>query len=367
MKTNKLHITVCFLILAFLIVSCGPQKSAWKGTISTDNGITIVKNPKTPLYEEEIITMEEVLSIGKSEGKDEYLFAQLRDLAVDDAGNIYTLDMKEASVKKFSAAGELLTSFGKKGQGPGEIGLGANLEITSQREIVIEDPMNRRLAYFSFDGDFIKNQLITKMRLITIECDEEGNIIGGTVNMEKQAYEVIKISPEIDLLCTYGSSPFPSNPRIHNPFRPVLRWTVLPDDTVACGDGKDYNLDIYDPQGKMTKRITKDYSPVEITEEEIAEKKKMDLQGRELDIPSHHGPYFWFTADNAGRIYVRTFEQASDGSGYQYNIFDEDGKYITDLLIPELPRVIKNDHIYTIEEDLEGYHIVKKYRLNWKI
>jgi len=298
MKIKSLVFSISILIFIFLFNSCGPQKPAWKGSTTTENGVTIVKNPKTPLYDKEIIFIEEVLSIGKTEGEDEYMFAQLRDIAVDDDGNIYTLDMKEANVKKFSSDGELLTSFGKKGQGPGEIGLGAYLIITRQNEIVVEDPMNLRFAYFSFDGDFIKNISYAKMRLIQIECDKEGNIIGGTVNIEKQAYEVIKINPEINLLCTYGSSPFPSNPQIHNPFRPMLRWAVLPDDTVVCGNGEEYVLESFNPMGEIKKKIIKDYSPVKITEEEIAEKKKMDLQGRELEIPSRHGPYFWFTADD---------------------------------------------------------------------
>ena len=71
----KLISIVLFLSVIIMLVSCGRQKSEWKGTIEEENGVTVVKNPKEPMYGEDIFSLEEDLSIGEAEGKKEYMFS----------------------------------------------------------------------------------------------------------------------------------------------------------------------------------------------------------------------------------------------------------------------------------------------------
>ena len=54
-------IVVCF----FLIAAAFPQKDKWKGSIEKVNGVVVVKNPKKPIYSNEIVLFNEELSIGK--------------------------------------------------------------------------------------------------------------------------------------------------------------------------------------------------------------------------------------------------------------------------------------------------------------
>ncbi len=53
---NKIRIIsiTLFLSLSIILISCGNQKSEWKGTIEEENGVTIVKNPKEPMYREKV-------------------------------------------------------------------------------------------------------------------------------------------------------------------------------------------------------------------------------------------------------------------------------------------------------------------------
>ena len=66
-KTKSVSIILFFSAL-MMLVSCQQQKAEWKGTIEEVDGVTIVKNPKEPIYSDEIVTFEEELTIGKSEG-----------------------------------------------------------------------------------------------------------------------------------------------------------------------------------------------------------------------------------------------------------------------------------------------------------
>ena len=66
---------VVFLSAFIMLVSCRQQKSTWKGTIEEVNGVTVVKNPKEPIYDERMISLKEDLSIGVDEGDENYMFS----------------------------------------------------------------------------------------------------------------------------------------------------------------------------------------------------------------------------------------------------------------------------------------------------
>ena len=85
MKKTRLGLSILssFLLLA---VACRHQAPTWRGTLEEVDGVTIVKNPKEPMYPEGALGMEEELSIGEAEGRDEYMFSELRKVAVDSRG-----------------------------------------------------------------------------------------------------------------------------------------------------------------------------------------------------------------------------------------------------------------------------------------
>jgi hypothetical protein len=48
-------------------------------------------------------------------------------------------------------------------------------------------------------------------------------------------------------------------------------------------------------------------------------------------------------------------------------VFDPEGKYIARFTLKYWAIVWKKQKLYTIEEDEEGYQIVKRYSVGWKI
>jgi len=51
------------------------------------------------LYGTEILSIEEDLKIGEAGGDEDYMFTQIRYLAVDHAENIYVADIKKCKLK----------------------------------------------------------------------------------------------------------------------------------------------------------------------------------------------------------------------------------------------------------------------------
>lgn len=369
MRNKKFIFSIALFLSIFLIlVSCSKQKAAWKGTIEEIDGVTVVKNPKDPMYGEEVFILEEELSIGDVEGPEEYMFSRIRSLAVDNGERIYVLDAKEAHVKVFDQLGKYIRTIGRKGQGPGELQSPLNLYIKGQNELVVED-MTRQLAFFSLEGQFKKNLLTAKAGALGIDIDSEGNIVATVIVREEEnpRYELQKFDSELNYLHSLGSSPLRSaSTSGYNPFSPIIQSEINCNDQVVTGYPEKYEIKIYDKSGTMVRKIMKEYDPVEITEEEIKEAKEGMPWERKLSIPKYHNAYRWIITDDEGRMLVRTFEREADGGDYYHDIFDEKGRYIARIPLGFFPRVWKKNKFYTVEEDEEGYQQVKRYRVTWR-
>ena len=99
MNFRNICVSVVILSIIILFISCSQEKTEWKGTIAEVDGVTVVKNPKEPMYAENVFVLEEELSIGEAEGNEEYMFSQIRDIAVDEEERIYVLEIKESHIK----------------------------------------------------------------------------------------------------------------------------------------------------------------------------------------------------------------------------------------------------------------------------
>jgi len=364
-------VPIVLFLSAVIFVSYGKQKTEWKGTIEEENGVTVVKNPKEPMYEEDVFGLEEELSIGEAEGREEYMFSEVQSIATDDEERIYVLDYKASSVKIFGRNGDFIKKFGREGQGPGEFFIPSTIIITKESEIMVQNIFN--LSFFSLEGEFKESISSAKESLGPINIDSEGNIIGRSIvrDEENPRYELKKFDPKLNYLYSLGFSPLRDAIRNgFNPFFPSLRWSLINGNQVICGYMKEYELKIFDAKGNLIRKILKDYVPIKVTQKDVDER----LEGKELPpqlkermaVPKYHCPFRWMVADDEGRIFILTYERVSEGKGYYYDVFDAEGKYIVKVALKTRPFLFKNNKLYTVEEDEEGYQYVKRYKVTWK-
>lgn len=354
-------------MILLLSLSCSQKKAVWKGTIVEDaNDITVVHNPKEPIYEPDVLSLEEELSIGEVEGEEEYMFQSIFTLAVNDRDDIYVMDSKAKHIKMFGQDGKYLKTIGQPGQGPGEFQNPAYMFFTEQDQIIVYDMT--RLSYFSQDGSFLESDSIkpTLPWKIVQEVDQEGNLFAVELNNEKGVYELKKFDPEFNYVCSFGTSPLPVQTGKRDPFFSVLRFDIINGDQVLFGyAGKGYILEIMDKTAKLVKRIENDYTPVKVTQEDI-EKRAADYPPEvEFSSPKYFPPFSRIVADDEGRVYVQTYEKTLDGEKYNFDIFDSQGRYILKVPFKSRPHIIKNNKFYSIEENEKGYQFVKRYKMSW--
>lgn len=374
MKKYFIYLFLVTCLSKFLVFSSlGQEKTGWKGTIEEIDGVMVVKNPKEPMVSGDAFILEEELSIGGSEGKGEYLFSVLRDIATDDEERIYVLDSKVAHIKIFDGKGQYIKTFGKKGQGPGEMSRPSSLEITPQNEIAVNDPSARKIHFFNLEGNFSRAVSQTNRAFFPdLKVDEDGNIAASYMILDEEVtYVLKKFTPQLKDLNTIFSTKILEYPYI-DPFFPECYWDVLQGDKLVWGFADKYELYILDSKGKLVKKITKEYDPVKITEEEKEKFIEERFGGPEnidpivkLSWNEHHNAFIYLCIDDRGRIFVRTYEKGPVKDEYYYDVFDPDGKYLTKIPLKSRPYVIKKDRLYTIEEDEQGYQTVKKYKIIW--
>ena len=79
------------------------------------------------------------------------------DLALSSTGDIYVSDgYRNARVHKFSAAGELLFSWGEPGDGPGQFNLVHSVWEASNGRVYVADRQNHRIQVFTPEGKHIE-------------------------------------------------------------------------------------------------------------------------------------------------------------------------------------------------------------------
>jgi hypothetical protein len=88
--------------------------------------------------------------------KDNIFFSQLWSLATDKSQHIALLDVRQKNVYVFSNDGRLKSTFGKRGQGPGEFSYPRKIGFYHGSLFVL-DPGGYRLQFFDLDGKLLKS------------------------------------------------------------------------------------------------------------------------------------------------------------------------------------------------------------------
>ncbi len=350
------------ILLTTLGLLTQSESASQKTKIKVEGGIEVVYNPKTPEPspgEAKTFGLEEELVIG---GK-ETAFSQSVLLAVDAKHNVYVLDGQESMVRVFDSQGKFVRQFGRKGQGPGEFNMPSGIHLNPEGEVIVEDPLNQRLVYFSADGTFLRTSSTAKaLGLSGLVMDSRGNFLGRqfAVTQNKMVWELKKYKPDLTPLFTIDTVDFvsPLEGKI-NPFELIIFYAVGPDDHIYYGKPNLYEITVMTPEGKPVRRIRKEYDHIKITEQD-----KKELLARIPEVgaavkdrivfPEYYPPYQFFSLDEEGRLLVRTYEKGKIKGEYKIDIFNQKGKLIGRAWLKASPVIWKDKKLYATEETEEA-------------
>ena len=346
-----------------------------KVDIRTEDGVIVVRNPKTPVPQPggpSKLLLTQDLIIGKDPTGGPDVFAELRSVGVDDQENIWTLDWEDIKVRIFDKTGKLISTFGKKGQGPREWENPNRMVVLPDGTGVILD-LNK-MTFYSLDGTCLKELSTARSRMARFRFDSKGNIYGDSFDFgPKLKLGLIKYDPALNPVKTLAEveEPLPIGGGF-NAFTTLITHHVTADDRIVWLVNSKYEFHIVNTEGKLLRRILKDHEPLRVT---AADKKRIleerygnSLVRNQIVFSDVFPPVYYFVGDPEGRLYAQTYETDGKG-GLIFDVFDTEGRCITRFSLPreEMPFIVKKNKLYAmINEDEEGIPLIKRYSMEWK-
>jgi hypothetical protein len=397
-KRKKAILFTSSLFLAFFIqvVSCGKQRAEWTGTIEEVAGVSVVKNPNAPLHSVDILILEEELTIGETEGREESAFFQLRDVDADESGRIFTLDSKEANVKVFDQDGHHLRTIGGRGQGPGEFQIPNDIFVDDKNRIYISDVGNDRLSVFEEDGDFAdsfnfteysiteitgvnrKGEIILLMNRTSKESSEHFLAFDYVVDVYSARFEFLERLYRATIPVMQGFAKQGKMLSLSIPYQEKLCCAMDSRDHVYVAESEEYAVRVLASDGKLIGRIEKAHERSEVSRRDIKNLIRENFQDDEIETifwletvekqlrcPRYKPVFDKLYSDQDKLLVLR--QEGGEGKHFFADVFDPTGKYIGITQLEVLPRAWKNNRIYTIEEDESGFQCVKRYKVHWEI
>jgi hypothetical protein len=368
LKRTRIGI-VCFLLFIYIAPLAAIAQYKWKGTIVKEDDVTVIRNPKEPIYKTPVLELQEELSLGGPKAQGDYAIGQIMDAVVDEAGAIYVLDYKNSHIKVFDQAGVFVRAIGRKGQGPGEFEIPVMMSLVRTRGEIAVQQVTRRMSFFKTDGTFLRHLLFKDLRAILGLCDSQGQIYitEGRPGDEGSRYIIKKLAADGTVIATLGDSPAPRANKF-NPFMPVGKFKIDSNDDFVYGYPETYEIQFFRASdAKLYKKILRDYEPVAVTAEEKAEQETAAKgRGIVLDFSKFHPAYRGFFLSDIGHLFIETFEKTKDGKVI-HDIFDPEGRFIGRMPLRPNGISILKDKYYAREWDAEGYPVLKRYAVTWLV
>ncbi len=350
------------------------QEPAWKGKFLKEGETIVVQNPKEPIYRDPILTLKEDLVLGGIKAQGESAFARARSIAVDNSGNIYVGDSKQACVKVFDKAGSYVRTIGRRGQGPGEMGWLDSVFVNPiNQELIVGD--GNKLVVFDLQGRFRRNLMLRGLARHAF-LDKRGNVYALISDMRERRNILRLYGPDLtEVLSDIVVIPDPPD---LNMYSPRGWWILDPQDRLIFGYPKTYEISFYDERLKIVKKIVRAYEPDKVTDKDKKIYMKRSLPPGSSGPPKHpcpsyHAAFRSFFIDDRGHLFVQTWERTSYGRQDIHDVYDSQGRFFgrialnvhPDFINPIL-RILKNNKLYAVEVDEEGYEVVKRYSVTWK-
>jgi len=373
-------------------------------SIQKSDEVVAVSNPKTPDYKNGLkmqIVFKEELSIGKIEGDENYMFGENIVFNTDQEGNFYVADYDNNRILKYDPKGKYLLTIGRKGQGPGEFQRLSAPRFDKDNNLYVADIINRRISFFDKNGKYLK-QIQMQERYFDPYINSRGFIVANKWNMFQEANvnkqistyglfddkfnlvaELYKDEIEISMLAGRDESSIADSLAKAislTAFRPQVRYELANNDFIYLGYPDKYEINIYSPEGKLMKKITRDYNPIAVNEKDKDNFVKMAIDGfsapifteelkkkafQKIKYPKYKPAYQNFTLMENGWLAV--IVDSIEDEYTLFDIFDQEGKYIANFRTTISAEMMfseslffKNGKAYAVVTE-DDYKFVKRY------
>jgi hypothetical protein len=301
---------------------------------------------------------------------------------VDDSGSIFFIAYKSAGyyVYRVSEKGRLLNSFGRMGQGPGELDLPISPAVLNDGNIAITD-RNRKIVIYSDSGSMVSEERFD------LSFTDAVRLRTGGYLMQRSSYDRSRpdyIKRELVLLddnkCEVkildSLNEVKEDALRDGRLVPYFVWEATADRIYTMSEDRGYEILVYDHKGNLLNKIIGKPRRVKATED-IKRSVLGPAYGKSSKpnyFPNPLPPVNHFFADDEGHVFAMTYERDPQSGFYLYDIFNNEGAYLgsqgiqtiwAGLYFANKGIVAKKGKLYCWREDRDGDWEFIIQRINW--
>lgn len=386
---NSIQNLMILIIFGLFIVSC---------TLQRDDGITeqIVNGVWERIYHDPIppvtdpYTIEVGVVYGTDQSEDTYLLTIASPRVFTDDGMLYVLDARQTQAHRFAPDGTYISSFGRRGQGPGEFSLLQDLTLDEGR-LYTNDPFNRRVTVMNLDGSLIEvvtfpdetpvSRLVVPYRFnddrgyLLIDNDVQIPYIQGAIPQARflvvQLNDALEITRTlIDSTLTFTTTTLGERP-MQPPFDNLVPATgIAPGMPIAWSYGTEFRIDFMDPDDLKRWAVTIPHMALslsnELREQQIEFFDSLSRSNdtrRKMSFPDqlpHLDSMDDLKWDTAGRLWVQEYrDRTSTDSPFRFYVFSQDGKWLFRQDLVKKPMLITGEGYYSRVSAEDGTPLVQ--------
>jgi hypothetical protein len=387
-KEASMKKRMLFSLILLVLAGCSSHKQKIDKT--TDEGVEVVLNHFEPYVIKGVpsrLVLEMEFSI---DTEDEQIaqagLTEMEAFDVDPEGNIYIIrwQSNENYVFKFDRNGNFITSFLRRGQGPGELEWGGTVFIDHKGNLLTKDPSKPKYAIYDRNGRFIKEVLLKRLvepiaplsngRYFYFEQIQNPDILQNYLGVCDSAFESLQ-----EIFRKDTPNPFQSSEAKVTISGRSLVYQAGKNKLYIGDTDRGYEIRVYDLEGKLQRKIRKEYKAVPVSEEFKQDFLKRFPEGSPLhgrfDFAAAWPPFAAFIEDEEGRLLVRTLERGVNPDESMHDIFTPEGVFINRVSIANrdaqreqhpLPCLCRGDRLYSIHDKESGYRELSIYRMRWE-
>ena len=422
---------VTLLALPLIAIGCGETDAAVEtATVRDSAGVRIVESsaPAWSATDAVAVPAEPTLAIGEEEAGAEYQFGRVAAATRLADGGVAVFDGMANELRVFDAEGRFVRRTGGRGGGPGEYQFVSWMRRLPGDSLVLHDVMAQRITVLAPDGAVARSVNLAAAGASDLPAPEAAGRREGRVTFSGLGrYRVLAPFADGSLLATVSGTPSAEEGRVTRDSVVYVRLgpdgavrdtlgTFVGDEmqTSSAGDGERrsmmfgpppfgrstqvaadgdgfwlgtsdrYEIGRYDAAGRLVRVVRRPLEPTPITEADVAERKRLDLENAGGSDAAHqamirrmvearwekavipatmpaHGPLM---VGGDGRLWVRETAPPADETP-RWTAFAADGAMLGTVALPARFRALEfgADYVLGVRRDDLDVERVELYPL----
>jgi len=375
---NK-YVFIAFILL--ILSNCGPRQDEVEKIV--EDGVEVIINHLEPYKIGDISSfhLEEIFKIDTEEDEISNLgIPDILGFEISSLGEIFILRTFTGEgdfIFKFNSSGKFVTSFGPRGQGPGEFQNPHHIALDSEDNIVIIDSGRPILIKYDKDGVFIDDYEMPNEDTRITSGPKATLLVQGILfdrDKEKASYsfKLKLLNHNLEVIQVIDKLSFEISPVKIRATEPLFCWSASLESIFVANEERGYEIWVYDSNGKLIRKIRKEYTQLPVSEnykEKILKPFPVNMRNV-LYFPEFQPPLQSLAAADNGKLLVSTYESGNSPGEFMCDIFNEDGVFIgrksLNIWIWEghLWAKMTADKFYCLTEKDSGYKALYVYNVS---